>query len=288
MKDCLTNCLRDRKVRYVPMVQTIYNWHKNRKKQYTALSLDDVGQKYKKSETIFILGGSESINDMTDEQWDHIAKHDSFAMNWWPIHPFVPTFYYTNYPREKEHRNKFREMAAKRVHDYANTIFFVSINRAVERGMHPRVIPDFFSDAPLCCFYEYVQPVMLGRGETFREGSFDRTIYYRGGLSLVLDLADKLGYKNIVLMGIDLKNQIHFYDSYPQMQWRIQKEYIDPIETLKKTKHGTMETKNGSKLPMDQYLYAVNDLYFKPKGVKLFAGSANSILSDKIPLYKFD
>jgi hypothetical protein len=287
IRDCLTNCLRDWKVRYVPTVQTIYNWHKNRKKQYTVLSLDDVGQKYKKSETIFILGSSESINEVTKEQWDHISKHDSFGMNWWPVHPFVPTFYYTNYPRQKQHRDKLEEAITRRKKDYLNTVFFVSGNRAVKRGMHPRILPGFFSATPICCFYNYSIPIKLAREETFAAKSFEKTLYYRGGLSLILDLVNQIQYKNIILMGVDLRNAMHFYDYYPEMQWQFEAGYSKPIEIKKKEKHSTMTTKGGTKLPVEQYLYAVNDMYFKPRGISLSVGSSESILAKKIPVYQF-
>jgi len=287
MKDCLLNCLLDLRVRYVSIPQTIYNWYKNGEKKYIRLSLKEVQNKYKKSDTIFILGGSESINDVTDEQWDYISKHDSFGMNWWPVHPFVPTFYSTNYPRQKEARDKLEDAITKRKKDYLNTVFFVSGNRAVKRGMHSRVLPGFFSAKPICCFYNYSNPIQLAEEEPFTAKSFEKTLYYRGGLSLILDLVNQMEYKNIILIGVDLRNAVHFYDYYPEMQWMFETGYSKPIEEKRKAQHTTMTTKNNSKLPIDQYLYAVNDYYFEPGGINLFVGSDNSILTPRIPVSLF-
>ncbi len=287
MKDCLLNCLLDIRVRYVSIPKTILNWYKNGEKKYICLSLKEVNNKYQKSDTIFILGGGESINDVTDEQWDHIAKHDSFAMNWWPVHPFIPTFYYTNYPRQKKYRDKLEEAITRRKKDYINTVFFVSGNRATKRGIHPRILPGFFSANPICCFYNYSNPIQLAKEEPFAAKSFEKTLYYRGGLSLILDLVNQMEYKNIILMGVDLRNRVHFYDHHPNMQWQFQLGYSIPLEVKRNEKQSTTLTKGGTKLPMDQYLYAVNDYYFKPGGINLFVGSDKSILEPKISLYRF-
>ncbi|MBN2483458.1 MAG: hypothetical protein JXD21_04580 [Candidatus Omnitrophica bacterium] len=287
MKDNLLNCLLDLKYRYVSILRTIYNWYKNRHLSYTALSLDDVKSKYKKSDTIFILGSAESINDITDEQWRTVAQHDSFGINKWPMHDFAPTFYYTNYPRNKIHLYCYLNSIKEKIARYHNTIFFVSFNRAVRRGMHPRVFPDFFSKNPLCCFYEAAPPIKLTGNKIFGCDSFELTLHYRGALSLILDLVDKLGYRNIVLLGVDLINAVHFYDSYPEMQWQVETKYAQSIQINRNRKHGTMSDKNGTKVTMDQYIYAVDRYYFKPKNVRLYVGSSASILAEKIPVYDF-
>ena len=287
-RDKLWNCIKDVRMRYVSLWRTLFNWHKNRKLTYHFLTLDDVRQQYKKSDTIFILGGGESINEITLEQWEYIAKHDSFGMNWWPVHKFVPTFYYTNYPRLSSPRNRLADMVQSRREDYSKTVFFVSYNRALQRGIHPRVFPEFFSQNPLCCYYDCNLPIKLEKNRAFEEQSFRKTLLYRGGLSLLLDLVNKLGYKNIILMGIDLINAVHFYDTYSQMQWMFEEEYSSPIEYKRNQMQSTMKTKNNTKLPMDQYIYAVNRYYFKPRNINLFIGSPKSILAKEIPVFLFN
>lgn len=288
MYDSLINCLLDIKVRYISVPRTIYNWYKNKDIKYTVFSLDDIRNKHKKSDTVFILGGSETINDITDEQWDHIAQHDSIGMNWWPVHKFIPSYYYTNYPRGKIYFDYFQSILEKRYKDYNNTVFFIHGNRAVRRGIHPRVTNRLFSKSPLCCFYHVSDPIKLSNANPkFSAYHFRNTLHYRGGLSLILDLLRKLRYKNIVMMGIDLKNGVHFYDSYPEMQWQYETGYSKPILEKRKDIQSTMGTKNNSKLPISEYLYAVNDMFFKPNGINIFVGSDKSILVDRIHLYNF-
>src|SRR5271166_450448 len=42
------------------------------------------------SDTLFILGSAQSINQISAERWEIIGKHDSVGINFWPVHSFVP------------------------------------------------------------------------------------------------------------------------------------------------------------------------------------------------------
>src|SRR5277367_6231679 len=50
-------------------------------------------QRCKTSETLFVLGSAWSINDISDERWQIIGRHDTIGFNFWPAHPFIPRFY---------------------------------------------------------------------------------------------------------------------------------------------------------------------------------------------------
>lgn len=288
MHDSLINCLKSTKIRYVSIFKTIVNWYKNSDKEYSVYDIAEVRSKYKKSDTIFILGGAESINEITDEQWRVIERHDSIGMNWWPVHKFVPSFYYTNYPRDNQAFLNFKEVLDGRLKRFKETVFFISGNRAVQRGIHPRVIPALFSERPRCCFYTYRDPIIMNNDKKFFTAEiFGRSLYYRGGLTLILDLMNMLEYQKIVLLGIDLRNRVHFYDHYPEMQWQFTSGYSQPVEIKRNQPQSTLDTKNNTKVPVDEYLYAVDKLYFKPNGIKLYVGSPKSVLSPRIPVYDF-
>ena len=133
MRDNLINCLTDYHVRYVSILATMTNWIKNWDKRYFFLTLKEIKKKIKKNDTIFVLGGSETINNITEKQWNFIAKHDSIGINWWPVHEFIPTYYYSNYPRNKTHFKNYKRIIGRRAKRYKNkTIFLISGNRAVK------------------------------------------------------------------------------------------------------------------------------------------------------------
>lgn len=283
----ILNCLYDGKVRYISRRETVGNWIKNRALPSKTFRINELNGKVKKSDTIFILGGSESINDIAEEQWKYVEEHDSIGMNWWPLHHFVPTYYYTNYPRDPVAFDHFKKILSPKLKKYNKTIFFLSSNRAVRRGIHPKVIPELFPKNPNCCFYKYpkqIKPILDGN---FCKEDFKDSLYYRGGLTIILELINRIGgYKNIVLMGIDLRNSVHFYDSYPEMQWQFGTGYSNPLKDKESIVHAT-NVKKGKKEPVAKYLFALNELYYKPLGINLFVGSKNSILSEKTPIYSF-
>lgn len=281
----LIETLLDWKVRYIPLLNTIRRWYANRKRPYSALSVSETAGTHKTSETIFILGGGYSILDITDKQWDFIGRHDSIGMNLWPTHWFVPAFWYTNYPRAALHRLYYLACIQRSLRGYQNTVTFVSRNRAMRRGIHPRVAPEFFPVNAKCCFYQYVEPIALAPGQNFRPHHFESTLYYRGGLSLIMDLINKMGYQRIVMMGVDLNRSGHFYDTYPHMDWQFKTGYA-PLPS-KNGQQGVMGTKGGSKSRLDQYLYAVNEHYFTQHGIELFVGSGESRLAGRLPVFRF-
>ena len=153
--------------------------------------------------------------------------------------------------------------------------------------MHPRVLPEFFSENPICCCYEYPIPLQINAGEVVSQAHFEHGVYYRGALTLVLHLGFKLGYRRIVLVGVDLHNSAHFYDSYPECRWMVRDGYVPPLDQRRIEVNWSIDTKDGSKIPIDQFLYSANELFFQPAGVELFVVSPESRLAGRIPIYGF-
>ena len=286
MNDSLLNCLLDYKLRHTSMPATIWHWLKNRRK-YSILNFDDIRREIKKSDTIFILGSGTTINEISEAQWKHVAKHDSAAINWWPLHPFVPTYYYSEYPHKTEHFNYYKKMLSGNISaNYLHTIFFLSLNRAARRGIHPRVTPELFPENPAICFYQYHQPLRFNDISDLDSSSFERTVFYRGSLTAVLDLMNRIGYEKIVLLGVDLKKHIYFYDNYPEIRKMLDAGCGRPLKERENNKHVTTFCEP-RKIAIQDYLYLLNDLYYKPNNTKLFCGSPKSLLAEKLPLYQF-
>ena len=61
----------------------IYN-----RKIFTQKCLNEV----KKSNTLFILGSGDSINDINNKQWEEIKQSDSLGINSWLVHKHMPTY----------------------------------------------------------------------------------------------------------------------------------------------------------------------------------------------------
>ena len=287
MHNSLINTLSDHKVRHVSYLKTVADWIRNRQIKYNTVNFDYIRSRVKKSDTIFILGTGATINDIPEKHWHSIGNHDSAGINLWPLHNFVPTYYYSEYHHNREHFRKTQNMMKQKISsEYTDTIFFLSLNRAVKRGIHPRVTKNMFPQNPKICFYNYIRPLRFDDPSELSTESFERTIFYRGALTALLDLVDQIGYKKIVLLGIDLKNGEYFYDNNPEFRKINESGLGRAKEKRIKTPHLT--TRGGArKIPIQEYLYILNDKYYKPKKIELFCGSEKSLLAEKIPIYNF-
>ena len=296
----LTSRFRDRKNNYISYKDRLIRRCKNSKLKYSLLTAQEA-LSHKKSDTIFILGSGPSINDITPEQWDVIRRHDSFGFSFWVVHWFIPTFYTVEYSHYKYLREKYNETFSqkKRNIKYSQSVVFVS-SRERQRGAHPLYTPERFPKEPKIFYYPYPDVLSVPNTRRFREGDFEgfsfklgeKGIIYRGTLSLVIALACQMGYKNIALLGIDLKDSRCFYDNYEEMKWvnRAEKESdkYDPLVWGHPARiHGTMLSKGG-KHPISEYIYALNEYCLIPNGINLYVGNPDSLLAERLRVFSWE
>ena len=82
-------------------------------------------ERYKQSDTIFILGSGSSINHISPARWKAIAQHDTIGFNFWPFHAFVPKLYFIEAlsPREQSAMySSYRALAERRESDYRHAL----------------------------------------------------------------------------------------------------------------------------------------------------------------------
>lgn len=272
--------------RYVGILERFEIYVRNLDIKQVFLTLEDVRMR-KKSDTLFLLGSGPSINDMTEQQWGMVRRHDSLAINWFIVHPFVPTYFHTEVNRNPRWRQYFIDAMQKRREDYARTIFFVN-SKARRRGLRPRFLPGLFSKNPIVCFFKSPKPVPVSKERPFRASDFEKSIVYRGTMNSALNIALMLEYKNIVLLGMDLRTTEYFYDTYGCTKWmREIAGAHQPLEERRKYPYGMDHNpKIGrNKHPVVDLYYALNDFVLNPKGIRLYVGSPISLLYPRIPLY---
>jgi hypothetical protein len=242
----------------------------------------------RKSDTLFILGSGDSINMIDDTQWDEISKHDSVGFNFWLLHKFVPSFYVFEESLDKERNFIFYKNLYVKKDDYKNTPFIV---KDIEyKGISTELIPSNLRNN----IYLSTEMVIQNTDSKYLEYFFIKGINFiksknkkklrvllkkSGSLSYLLFLGEALGYKKIVLCGIDLNNSKYFYDRYNIENLTIpinykNKDYIHP--TNERTKTNT---------PMSEVVLLINDLLLKREGVKLYVGNKISALYPSLDCY---
>jgi len=247
----------------------------------------------------FILGNGSTVNSLTEKQFCLMARGVSVGVNAWPVHPFVPTMYSFEY-----HKYSFSP-------DAELTFLLRKAEERMEKSQET-------VNAPILLFRPglpagvsavgEVTPIMkanaliYGRANLFSEtesalsadlelllGGDHRSQYRQAvlpdnGSSVVrlVFLALEAGFKEIVLIGVDLNGSDYFwYD--PQF---IEK-YKDYRHILVREPGDSTLTRETSERPFDtsQFLFQLSLAAEKTLGARIFACDKRSVLAEKLPLY---
>lgn len=259
-----------------------------RDRAFKPLSTLDVSR-HRTSSTLFILGSGASINRMTSAQWDRIRAHDSMGVSFWPLHEFVPTYLCLEGP-PPDRADALYGLLEARADEYAGVPI-------ITKGGAQRFEKDRFPPALRPNLYYSRQMVVPGRSEAeFRRSlrwlmalrlldpgrELDEVPMTRSSLTYTLFIAAAMGYRTIVLCGIDLKSTGYFYAEkgapgvkHPELVPHTGQ--AGPVHlTFDPTQHP---------LTIDKVVRAVRDEVFEPRGVELYIGSRESALYPDLPYY---
>ncbi|MGZ5280758.1 MAG: hypothetical protein ACXWEY_00620 [Bacteroidia bacterium] len=181
--------------------------------------------KYNSSKTLFLLGSGPSINELKSEHWELIKENDSWGFNLWHIHDFVPNVYFGQVGALSLQSQVMENAMLKKQDIYKNATIILRgavFNKLKfhESSFGRLLLQNFNNVIPLPEYVIHsncnIQPEtylnILHDTGFFRYENFDYPIPKFGAtIGLLLSLAIKLGYKKIVLCGVDMLNNDHFY-----------------------------------------------------------------------------
>jgi hypothetical protein len=246
--------------------------------KYTILSPKGILAR-KKSDTLIVLGSGASINDIADNQWQFIERHDSIGFNFWFVHSFVPTFYHVEYLRDRYGLINYIAIMKQVEKRYRDVPFLMSTNTAYT-GWHPKYRPEVFPQNVKLYVYPYGGVKIVPKDRSIETLDFsdlttdlgEAPYIARGSLTTVVHLGFQMKYKRIILAGVDLNNRRYFYDDLDIMKWR--SDLVDE----KNEEHSTTVWNEGKYHAVDTFLPAFNEFVCKPKGAELFIASKSSLL----------
>lgn len=270
-------------------------------KRYKNLKTLDLS-KYKTSDTLFVIGSGYSLNNITKNQWKEINEHDILGFNFSFLNnDHIPTYYFTEAminPSPNEFGRSpipelFYQLYRTKKEEYKDVIKILTDLEPNRKEHFENYGKDLFDDN----FY-------LGQtvnGITDSEKEFKKLIRFlrkrrifnpsnhltklfkfRGTLSATISFGVNLGYKNIILCGIDLNDPRYFYQDkniYPNLpNFRSSSPGKD---------HATIRSIPNF-LEINKVVEIMNEELCTPNGIKLFIQNPESALNTFIPVYKFD
>lgn len=248
--------------------------------------------------TFFILGSGASVNDLTPAKWAQISCGVSVGLNSWAFHPFLPDAFALENPRD----TVFANQAA-------------AISRGLARaklGTDPRKIWFFRDGAATSDMPKIALPVTLARHQRIygrvqfpavkRDkltsllekyllfdslGKLAPHLLLDNGSTVVrmVNLALRAGFKEIVLVGVDLGDRGYFFEEDPQISESL--GIIAPEMETVAGEHGTLSRSNRT-AGFVEFIRSFADAAERVHNAKLYASSSSRQWEGVIDFFRWD
>lgn len=253
------------------------------------------------SETLFILGSGQSIGSLSINQFEIIRKHDSIGINFWLAHEFVPKFLLL-YPGGYSDRSVFElywALMRERASDYRNTVKILTdlsrVNRPFVEGVPLSFSQGLYAAERVFPFARSSAELLLGLRKILAQGYFDlenghlkhnRLFKYGTSLSAALGFAACMGYRRIVICGVDLYDRAYFYEDskrYPMMRG-----FNGAERSAISHRHPTAEQPSRTMMSVIDTINALYEVIFEPNGVTVLVENSRSLLAKSLPVLSAD
>ncbi len=242
-------------------------------------------RQFKGSDSLFVLGSGPSINRISDARWREIKRNDTVGFNWWLYHPLVPKFYFLeSFEREAapDHFECYLTLTRARAVDYAGTIKIamelhkpgtqtvLALDPGFKKNLfaaHSVAVPARNEDE-LAWAFRYLQHT----GVFDCTGRFSHLPKHAASLTSLLVFAVKLGYKRVVLCGIDLKTSSYFFQ-----ERTVYSESWELPSAAACERHET-DVPLTWRVPVNRVVAAIKQIIYDPSEIQLVIESRQSAL----------
>jgi hypothetical protein len=249
-------------------------------------------KKFKTSDTLFVLAGGQSINNLTDENFREIAEANSIGVNGFAHHNFVPTFH--SFELENQHnpvaigmfirtsnniinlKDEYKKTAIIfRQHKIKNEELEINVRQIMSYG---NSYWNVFDQIPGKTLEEYKYYLKAFK----KKGLFNKDDFFpnkSSSMSWVISMAYQLQYKKIIFCGVDLIGD-HFYNNGAPLT-------KEEFEKQKSNKHLTGNLTAKYPVIIQDVIKFWNKYFFDKYNAKLYVSSKYSLLSEILSVYKF-
>lgn len=248
----------------------------------------------KNGDTLFILAGGSSVNQISESQFKIIKSETSIGINLWPIHSFIPTALSTESGHVPGPSNQF---ISRRINQYSS-----------EGGEMPQILilrppwppeQSWLYKTPVQHRSEefiYGRVNLITRNEENLDADLlkviEKTANHELPSNVLPDngssvvrltfLAIARGYKNIVWVGVDQDDGPYFWTQSP-----IPEHYSEAAKLFPRTPGEPHSTSSAEKrpLPNDIFLRKLAQNIPLASKSRIFVANPGSNLTDELPIF---
>lgn len=189
--------------RYAARLTYLYALDRRGRRHYRLLS-DDELRATRTSDTAFVFGSGRSLLDISGDDWSRIARCSTISMREFPRQEWVRADYHVTGEVDflDEYASRLRENPL-----YADTVFVVQGGWRAERGnelVGRRLLKE---GAPLVRYRRLARAVAALPSTSLRRG----LVHGFNSIFDATNLAVLLGFRRIVLAGVDLYDKGYFW-----------------------------------------------------------------------------
>ena len=227
----------------------------------------------RRGDTVFVFGSGASLNAISAEEWEAIARHDTFGFNWFVLQDFVRCDFHLIRQIADSNRRTVWEPQTREYFEalsssphYRDAVLLVQhelrargVNLAFRLGVFPDTHPVF--------------PFRTSRARLPAE-RFDEGLVH--GSSTLLDAvnaASLIGWTSIVLVGVDLYDRRYFWLPEDETRALDRLRGASASDTHSQAATGLIET-------LGEWRTAL-----RTRGVELSVYNPESLLARELPVY---
>lgn len=244
-----------------------------------------------KNKVFFILGGGGSINLITRQEWGFIEENTSLGINKWFVHDFEPDFLMMEGFRKKNIGSDLYNWTVCELKKYMKESRSVFLLKDMYHSSLPWV--DLVKICPEKTFsisYFSVPGVSnIERDRSIKSMRALRVhkilpVFSRASVTLAMSIGFLLGFKKIVLCGVDLSDAKYFWE-FSDFNNRSKTKL--PPETGQKNSgiHSTVD-QAVNKITVDRSILMMTNQFFRPSGVEVYVSSESSLLFPELPKFE--
>lgn len=240
----------------------------------------------KKSDTAFILGSGASILKITN--WSLINDNDSFGFNFFCVNEFIPDFYFIEPSRDEAANSCYLKIINSKPEYFNKTTLFIrkrKYNKPITKLLNRHQIKyRIFKNTSLHTDSKNELYQIITKYHDSYMNNFFHPSQGVASAERIVMLAIRMGYKKIILCGVDLNNTKYFYEDPEYNSLRDNGLVPDSRQQGKVHKTNDKQSCFG-RLTVSEVL-EVYGKFFQKMGGQIYVENPESALAEIFPVMK--